>query len=86
MQSGNRKVSSDSSSHIAPLRSFTWHGYHLTSSHRKAFTTRHGGTLRFLKLIISTKYLDDGAAQQSEESACQESLTKMFGRLPELPG
>lgn len=63
MQSGNSKVSSDSFSHIAPLRSFTWHGYHLTSSHRKAFTTRHGGTLRFLNFIVSTKYLDDGAAQ-----------------------
>lgn len=81
MQSGNFKVSNDFFSHIAPLRSFTWSGMYLTSSHRKAFTTRHGGTLQFLELNVGMKYLEDRVAHRSEESACLNSLTKMFEAL-----
>ena len=81
MQSGNFKVSNDFFSHIAPLRSFTWSGMYLTSSHRKAFTTRHGGTLQFLELNVGMNYLEDRVAHRSEESACLNSLTKMFEAL-----
>lgn len=84
MQSGNSKVSSGFFSHVAPLRSFTWHGNCLTSSYRKVFTTRHGSTLQVLELYVHPKYCQDEAAQQSEESACVDSLTEMFGALPVL--
>lgn len=84
MQSGNSKVSSKFFSHVAPLRSFTWYGRYLTSSYRKVFTTHHGGTLQFLKLVISLRYCVDEAAQRSEESACVESLTNIFRALPVL--
>lgn len=84
MQSGNSKVSNDFFSHVAPLRSFTWHGFYLTNSHRKAFTTYHGGTIQFLELDILMKYLENWTAQRSEESAFLDSLTKMFAALPIL--
>ncbi len=84
MQSGNSKVSNDFFSHIAPLRSFTWHGNYLTGPHQKAFTTRHGGTLRFLDLSINWKYPEGTADPRSQESACLESLVNMFGALPVL--
>lgn len=84
MQSGNSKVSKEFFSHVAPLRSFTWGGPYLTTSYRKVFTTHHGGTLQFLSLAINLKYLKDETAHRSLESACVESLTKMFRALPVL--
>ena len=84
MQSGNSKVSSEVFSHVASLRSFTWHGHYLTTSYRKSFTTRHGSTLQFLRMYVHPKYYDDKAAQRSEESACVDSLANMFGALPVL--
>ncbi len=84
MQSGNSKVSNDFFSHIAPLRSFTWHGSYLTGPHQRAFTKRHGGTLHFLELSIRRKYPEGTATPRSQESACWESLVKMFEALPVL--
>ena len=84
MQSGNSKVSNEFFSHVAPLRSFTWHGSYLKSSYRKVFTRRHGSTLQFLHLYIHLKYHEDEAAQRSQESACLDSLANMFGALPVL--
>lgn len=84
MQSGNSKVSNHFFSHITPLRSFTWHGFNLTDPHRKAFTTRHGGTIQFLELNMPVKYWEDRAARRSEESTCLDSLTNMFGAMPVL--
>ena len=84
MQSGNSKVSSEFFSHVAPLRSFTWNGHYLTTSYRKAFTTRHGSTLQFLRMYVHPKYHKDKVAQRSEISACLDSLADMFGALPVL--
>lgn len=84
MQSGSSKVSSEFFSHVAPLRSFTWHGYCLASSYRKAFTTRHGSVLQLVELSLRPKYGEDQAAQRSEESASVNSLIKLFGALPVL--
>lgn len=78
MQSGKSKVSNDFFTHIAPLRSFTWYGPYLTSSHGKAFTTRHGDTLQLLELNI----LDSGP--DLIKTACLDSHTKMLGALPVL--
>ncbi len=85
MQSGNSKVAKDFFSHVALLRSFTWHGHYFMDSHQKASSERHGGTLQFLDL--STHLHDwsgDMTARQSEELGCQESLTNIFGALPVL--
>lgn len=84
MQSGNGKVSNHFFSHITPLRNFSWNGFHLTDTHRKAFTTRHGGSLQFLELHINVKHKEDQAARRSEESVCLDSLIAMFETLPKL--
>ena len=84
IQSGKTKVSNEFFSHIAPLRSCTWHGYCFPPLHRKAFTARHSGTIQFLDLNVFIKHSIDRFVQESEEAAWLDSLVQLFEALPVL--